>query len=139
MAIHEAECTKDGFSAWWVFPNWTYLYQETGINSTPWAPFIIPVSHYPSPHPISNVTTWTLKSLDQILPNFILNISRTRHTADSLLDFFLSVLYFSDSFLLFSNHIVKMYLADLTFSFLYSITWYEYTKMYSTDEHSGNL
>ena len=87
MAIHEAECTKDGFSAWWVFPNWTYLYQELDINSTPGAPFIIPVSEHPPPHPISNVTTWTLKSLDQILPNFILNISRTRHTAGSLLDF----------------------------------------------------
>ena len=71
----------------------------------------------PPPHPISNVTTWTLNSLDQTLPNFILDISRTRHTADSLLDFFLSVLHFSDSFLLFSNHTVKMYLADLTFHF----------------------
>lgn len=35
------------------------------------------VTTTPHPHPISSVTTWTLKSLDQILPNFLLKQNQT--------------------------------------------------------------
>lgn len=126
MAIHEAEYTEDGFSADECSQTEHICVRKqilTPLQELPSSSLSVTTTPTPSNQQCHYMDFEELRSDFCLIFSFL-----NESDIQQILQTSLSVLYFPDSSLLFSNHTVKMYLADLTSSFLYSITWCEYTK-----------